>query len=199
MANIENFHDESLSNYYKNEICRYLPVNFDVNVCNSYKVILNAENSDIQNEGYILSINKENCIISAKDKKGFINALQTLVQIAINEETGVSLIECEIEDYPDFSYRGLHLDVVRHMFPIDYIFKYIDFLTFHKLNKFHWHLTDDQGWRIESRAYPLLNTIGSWRENTNQPFRRGDINLRRTALWRILFSRRDNSSYKLCI
>lgn len=163
---ISNFHDESLSKYYKNEICRYLPVNFDVTSHNSYKVILNAENSDIQNEGYILSINKENCIISAKDKKGFINALQTLVQIAINEETGVSLIECEIEDYPDFSYRGLHLDVVRHMFPIDYIFKYIDFLTFHKLNKFHWHLTDDQGWRIESRAYPLLNTVGSWRERT---------------------------------
>jgi hexosaminidase len=60
----------------------------------------------------------------------------------------------------------MHLDVVRHMFPLDYIKKYIDYLTFHKFNTFHWHLTDDQGWRIEILSYPKLNSVGSWRDST---------------------------------
>jgi hexosaminidase len=69
-------------------------------------------------------------------------------------------------DFPRFAYRGMHLDVVRHFFPLDYIKKYIDYLTFHKFNTFHWHLTDDQGWRIEVLSYPKLNSIGSWRDST---------------------------------
>ena len=60
----------------------------------------------------------------------------------------------------------MHLDVVRHFFPLSYIKKYIDYLTFHKFNTFHWHLTDDQGWRIEILSYPKLNSIGSWRDST---------------------------------
>jgi hexosaminidase len=72
----------------------------------------------------------------------------------------------QIMDYPRFAYRGMHLDVVRHFFPMSYIKKYIDYLAFHKLNTFHWHLTDDQGWRIEILSYPKLNSIGSWRDST---------------------------------
>lgn len=72
----------------------------------------------------------------------------------------------EVEDAPAFEYRGQHLDVVRHTFPAEYIKKFIDYLAYHKMNYFHWHLTDDQGWRIEIKSHPKLNEIGSWREST---------------------------------
>jgi hexosaminidase len=106
-------------------------------------------------------------VIKANDIRGFINAFQTLLQlIPIKQQTSISIPALSIVDYPQFSYRGMHLDVVRHIFPVDYIKKYIDYLTFHKFNTFHWHLTDDQGWRFETTTYPKLNSIGSWRDST---------------------------------
>lgn len=71
-----------------------------------------------------------------------------------------------IEDYPRFAYRGLHLDVARHFFNVDQVKKYLDIMAIHKLNTFHWHLTDDQGWRIEIKKYPLLTEVGSIRKET---------------------------------
>src|SRR5690606_32861624 len=71
-----------------------------------------------------------------------------------------------IEDAPRFSYRGLHLDVVRHMFPVAFIKKYIDLMSRYKLNTFHWHLTDDQGWRIEIKKYPALQKVAAFRNET---------------------------------
>jgi hexosaminidase len=71
-----------------------------------------------------------------------------------------------INDYPRFQYRGLHLDVSRHIFPLDYIKKYIDYIALHKMNYFHWHLTDDQGWRIEIKKHPKLTEVGAWRNGT---------------------------------
>ncbi len=70
----------------------------------------------------------------------------------------------KIIDYPRFPYRGMHLDVVRHFFPVDFIKKYIDYLALHKLNYFHWHLTDDQAWRVEMKCRPELTEKGSIRE-----------------------------------
>lgn len=106
-------------------------------------------------------------VIKANDIRGFINAFQTLFQlIPIKQQSSISIPALSIVDYPQFSYRGMHLDVVRHIFPVAYIKKYIDYLTFHKFNTFHWHLTDDQGWRFETTSYPKLNSIGSWRDST---------------------------------
>jgi hexosaminidase len=73
---------------------------------------------------------------------------------------------CVITDEPRFSYRGMHLDVCRHIFPVEEVRKYIDILALHKINTFHWHLTDDQGWRIEIKKYPNLMTVGSQRKET---------------------------------
>ena len=70
----------------------------------------------------------------------------------------------EIEDMPRFGWRGAHLDVARHFMPKSFIKKFIDLLALHKLNRFHWHLTDDQGWRIEIKRYPRLTEVGAWRE-----------------------------------
>ncbi len=118
-------------------------------------------------EQYQISINSKLIIIKVKTARGLINASQTLLQLLpIGEFKTASLSPVQINDYPRFSYRGMHLDVVRHIFPVSYIKKYIDYLTFHKLNTFHWHLTDDQGWRIEMNQYKKLNTIGSWRNET---------------------------------
>ena len=118
-------------------------------------------------EMYQLKSSGKSVLIIAKDTRGFVNAIQTLLQlIPIAPQPVIMVPAVAITDYPQFSYRGMHLDVVRHFFPVDYIKKYIDYLTFHKFNTFHWHLTDDQGWRFETSSYPKLNSIASWRDAT---------------------------------
>jgi hexosaminidase len=120
-----------------------------------------------QPEMYILEIKNQQVILKAKTVRGFINGIQTLLQLfPLESAATVALPACSITDFPRFMYRGMHLDVVRHFFPTAYIKKYIDYLTFHKFNTFHWHLTDDQGWRIEILSYPKLNSIASWRDST---------------------------------
>ncbi|MBN9295748.1 MAG: beta-N-acetylhexosaminidase [Filimonas sp.] len=105
--------------------------------------------------------------IDAKDVAGLVHGIQSLLQILPTEKTEKAFIKgVNITDYPRFAYRGMHLDVSRHMFPVAYIKKYIDYLTFHKFNTFHWHLTDDQGWRIEIKSYPKLTSVGAWRKAT---------------------------------
>ena len=82
----------------------------------------------------------------------------------VNTEWNIPAVE--ITDYPRFEYRGMHLDVARHFFPVEFVKKYIDLLAMHKMNRFHWHLTEDQGWRIEIKKYPKLTEIGAWRDST---------------------------------
>jgi hexosaminidase len=90
--------------------------------------------------------------------------MQTLIQIIPDNAKKIPFVE--ITDYPRFAYRGLHLDVGRHMFPVAFIKKYIDVLAHHKMNRFHWHLTEDQGWRIEIKKYPKLQEIAAYRSET---------------------------------
>lgn len=118
-------------------------------------------------EKYEININRQSIQITYHDLRGLINGIQSLLQLMpIGQFNSLKISPVHIEDQPRFAYRGMHLDVVRHIFPVSYIKKYIDYLAFHKFNTFHWHLTDDQGWRIEMEAYPKLNTIGSYRKET---------------------------------
>ena len=118
-------------------------------------------------EMYRLIISDGTIRIQARDVRGAVNAIQTFMQLLpVKKQSSFLLPAVAITDYPQFVYRGMHLDVVRHFFPVSYVKKYLDYLAFHKLNTFHWHLTDDQGWRLPSERYPLLNTIGSWRDST---------------------------------
>ncbi|WP_018477257.1 beta-N-acetylhexosaminidase [Pontibacter roseus] len=120
-----------------------------------------------RDEMYTLVVAGKDVTIRAKDTGGMVYGIQTLLQLfPLKPVQEVKVPDVEIRDYPRFAYRGMHLDVVRHMFPLDFIKKYIDYLAFHKMNTFHWHLTDDQGWRIEIESYPKLNSIGSWRDST---------------------------------
>ncbi len=113
-------------------------------------------------EGYVLYISRSETTLYAKSAAGFSNGKKTYDQI-IAAHTGTKVPALEIVDYPAYSYRGMHLDVCRHFFSKAFIKQYIDILAAYKMNVFHWHLTDDQGWRIEIKKYPRLTEIGAWR------------------------------------
>jgi hexosaminidase len=116
---------------------------------------------------YELLVNKEGITITVTSAEALHHANQTLLQLITKDNNNQLVIPfLKIEDFPRFQYRGMHLDVGRHFFPISFIKKYIDWLSYHKLNKFHWHLTEDQGWRIEIKKYPALTTVGAWRNGT---------------------------------
>ena len=119
-------------------------------------------------ESYNLKIAPQGIDISGSDYAGLFYGLQTLVQILettkINNSPAVTSVL--IEDRPRFRWRGMLLDVARHMFPADFIKRYIDIIAAHKMNVFHWHLTEDQGWRIPIKKYPKLKDIAAWRKET---------------------------------
>jgi len=125
-------------------------------------------------ESYSLTVSATSIRISATSANGVFYALQTLYQLLPADIYGKqhsSLTEwsvpaVQITDAPRFSYRGLHLDVCRHFYPVEFIKKYIDAMAIHKFNTFHWHLTDDQGWRIEIKKYPLVTKVGARRVET---------------------------------
>jgi hexosaminidase len=130
--------------------------------------------SGMEKEAYDLAVTPEYITVSASEPNGFFYAIQTLYQLlppAVYGEQTVkraawSIPAADISDAPRFGYRGMHLDVSRHFFPVEYIYKYIDMLAMHKMNTFHFHLTDDQGWRIEIKKYPKLTETGSKRKHT---------------------------------
>lgn len=119
-------------------------------------------------ENYHLTINEKYIsIIAEGNGAGNLYAIQTLIQLFSLDKTKSIKLPCvEIKDSPRFEWRGMHLDVCRHFFPVSFIKKYIDLLAMYKMNTFHWHLTDDQGWRIEIKKYPKLTEIGAWRKGT---------------------------------
>jgi hexosaminidase len=125
-----------------------------------------------QDEAYNLKITHEKVVVEGASAKGVFYGIQTLKQLLPlksklqNESAAISIPAVAISDAPAFNYRGMHLDVARHMFPVTFIKKYIDLIAIHKMNTFHWHLTEDQGWRIEIKQYPKLTEIGSIRKET---------------------------------
>jgi hexosaminidase len=131
---------------------------------------LEKSNKSISAEAYTISIKSSNIVISSTSAQGLFNGLQTLRQLlpVKFEKTNSNPINwnvpCQtITDFPRFSYRGMHLDVCRHFFDKDYVEKFIDMMAMFKFNRFHWHLTEDQGWRIEIKKYPKLTSIGAFR------------------------------------
>lgn len=125
-------------------------------------------------EGYRLEVSPTAVTIRALRPVGAFYAIQTLRQLlpaAIYRQAKVAAAAwtipgVSIEDYPRFGWRGMHLDVARHFMPKEFVKKFVDLLALHKFNRFHWHLTDDQGWRIAIRQYPRLTDVGAWRRQT---------------------------------
>ncbi len=138
------------------------------------QIRLQYDESIAATEGYHLSITPKQMTLSASTPAGMFMAIQTIRQLlpasteAKIKQTNLVLPVLEIEDHPSFSWRGIHLDVSRHFFSLDYLKKLVDLMALYKLNKFHLHLTDDQGWRIEIKKYPKLTEEGAWRSFNNQ-------------------------------
>lgn len=122
-------------------------------------------------DAYTLNVTKDGVSIDGDTYNGTFYGMQTLIQLLPETRpaamaTGLKIPFVTIQDYPRFGYRGMHLDVCRHFFPVSFVKRYIDYLALHKMNYFHWHLTDDQGWRIEINKYPKLIETGAWRNGT---------------------------------
>jgi hexosaminidase len=120
--------------------------------------------NELDSSTYKLRFNKNGFELIAGSESAQFNGVMTLIQI-LNTTKG-SIRSFEIVDYPDFDWRGIHLDVSRHFFHVDEITHILDLMALYKLNKFHWHLTDDQGWRIQIDKYPLLTEVGAFRDRT---------------------------------
>lgn len=119
-----------------------------------------------EKEKYSISISPKGIFITSYTKQGYFLALQTLLQLFEEHRDDREIPAMNIQDHPKFAWRGMHLDVCRHFFTVDEVKQYIDYLALYKLNTFHWHLTDDQGWRIEIKKYPKLTEIGSKRKES---------------------------------
>jgi hexosaminidase len=138
----------------------------------SIELRIDDQLSDLGSEGYRLSSGPESLSIVAKEPAGLFYGVQTLRQLlpaksyskSVKKGVAWKVPGCEITDKPRFGWRGMHLDESRHFFGSKFVKEYIDWLAMHKMNVFHWHLTDDGGWRIEIKKYPKLTDIGAWRE-----------------------------------
>jgi hexosaminidase len=138
---------------------------------NDITLTLNLNDSAYGKEGYKIQHNGMKFLsIQANNVKGVFYGIQSLLQIfpqpGTEKEEKIILPAIYIEDKPRFVYRGMHLDVSRHFFPVSFVKQYIDLMAMYKFNTLHWHLTEDQGWRIEITKYPRLTEVGAWREKT---------------------------------
>jgi len=125
------------------------------------------EDASFKEHAYELEIGNEGITIVSNSETGFFYALQSFRQLIDSSNTDkISIPFCSIKDEPRFNYRGMHLDVCRHLFSVVDVKRYIDLLAYHKFNTFHWHLTEDQGWRIEILRYPKLQEISAFRKET---------------------------------
>lgn len=167
-----------IANIFGNEIVN--------NKLESNVIVFESLNSD-KAEAYKLNVTTKQIVIQANDASGAFYAIQTLLQLLPAEVFGghfddsYAVPVVDIFDYPRFSWRGMHLDCSRHFFTVNEVKRYIDYLAMHKMNRFHWHLTDDQGWRMESKRYPLLTQKSAWRIdrsaddwNARKPMQRGE-------------------------
>jgi hexosaminidase len=149
-----------------------LPIKNGFKVPSKNFIFFNYIHDDnLGDEGYKLEVDKDKISIGANSSAGFFYAVQSILQLLPAEIYGGKKVKhvqwkiprLSIMDKPRFQWRGMHLDVSRHFFPVEFIKTYIDMLALHKMNVFHWHLTDDQGWRIEIKKYPKLTSVGAWR------------------------------------
>jgi len=135
-------------------------------------IVLNFDRMDKGKGAYGMNVDQKGVYIGGDNEEGVFYGIQTLIQllpIPLTQNAGstkLSIPYLSITDYPRFAYRGLMLDAGRHFFPVSFVKKFIDYLALHKMNYFHWHLTEDQGWRIEIKKYPRLTEVGAWRNGT---------------------------------
>ena len=130
----------------------------------AHGIVLKLDPAVQGDEAYRLAVTPEQVTISASTDKGLFWGVQTLRQLLpVAKAAPVEIPAVRIEDAPAYAWRGVMLDVSRHFYPVSFVEKQLDLLSYYKINTFHWHLTDDQGWRIEIKRYPKLTSVGAWR------------------------------------
>jgi hexosaminidase len=145
----------------------HLKITSKNNSKNIQLVLLEPKIANFNKEQYEIVVSDSAIVISALTNQGLFYGIQTLLQMVPFEKKNEIVIPwIKISDAPKYAWRGMHLDVCRHYFPITFIKKYIDYLAHYKMNTFHWHLTEDQGWRIEIKKYPKLTEVGAWRNGS---------------------------------
>lgn len=162
LSNSANFLREYLQKYYNLtlHITKALPTK------NFISLNVNTRISEFDN-AYFLNTSNQQITVVATSNPGVFYGIQSLIQLLPTaNENVLSIPSVNIIDHPRFDYRGMHLDVSRHFFDVALVKQYIDYLALHKMNYFHWHLTDDHGWRIEIKKYPKLTEIGAWRNGS---------------------------------
>ncbi len=163
---------KSLGDYLRNQILNEVGVNVKIAQKKIGVTGINLsidKNISSNSEAYNLDIKEKAIFVSGASKAGVMFGIQTLLQViypATYKDASIILPVLSVKDEPAFKWRGMHLDVCRHFFSVDFIKHMLDMMAMHKLNTFHWHLTDDQGWRIEIKKYPKLTEISSVRKET---------------------------------
>lgn len=164
-------HEAEMLNYYLDQLYGF---QLDIKSKSTGKsnIVLSIKMGSGNPEAYTLNVGAKTAAIQATDARGVFMGIQSFLQLVPSQKVSgqsdfsISIPQVAIVDEPAFGYRGMHLDVCRHIFDIAFIKKYIDYIAMQKFNTFHWHLTDDQGWRIEIKKYPELTSVGAWRNGT---------------------------------
>ncbi len=152
--------------FLKSFISSYFQERQSASSISENKIVLKLlQQNESEKGAYVLNINKNEIHISAANTVGIFYGLQSVHQLLFASESG-KIPAMKISDTPRFGWRGMHLDVSRHFFNVEEVKKYLDYMALYKMNNFHWHLTEDQGWRIEIKAFPKLTEIGAWRSGT---------------------------------
>jgi hexosaminidase len=163
---IKNAGQQKAANFLNKYLQEFYGFQLKVTVGNGAKnaISLVNTNSNAPKGTYTLESSSNGVVINGANEEGVFYGVQSLIQLLPIQKSGaLSIPAVSIQDQPRFVYRGMHLDEGRHFFGMDFVKKYIDFIAMYKLNTFHWHLTEDQGWRIEIKKYPKLTTVGGFR------------------------------------
>ncbi|HPI55365.1 MAG TPA: family 20 glycosylhydrolase, partial [Chitinophagaceae bacterium] len=168
MINSVDVTDPAMMNDVKvmNQYCKTLHVDTLKLQAQQHDAIILHYDAELHNDEYTIRRQPHNILDVHGSKDGLFYALMTIIQWKVNALQTPGIPSHDVSDHSAFRWRGMHLDVSRHFFSIEFVKRYIDLLAFHKMNVFHWHLTDDQGWRIEIKKYPRLTDIGSKRKET---------------------------------
>lgn len=156
-----------LNTYLKTFYGFQLPVQAEGSAATANAIVLHNGAKSKRIPGVYTMEVRNNHVLIEGDNEGVFYGIQTLIQLLpLEKTTTLAIPQLSVKDSARFAYRGMHLDVGRHFFPVSYVKKYIDFIAMHKMNTFHWHLTEDQGWRIEIKKYPKLTQVGGFRNGT---------------------------------
>lgn len=171
VASKSDIHEASMLNFYLKKLYGFtLPVKVTTAAPSKTNAVIFKLLSSGKKDEYKIDVNTNSITISSASNEGLFYGMQSLLQLLPatkeNIDNGFPVPAVTIDDYPRFGYRGMHLDVGRHFFDVDFIKKYLDYMAYQKYNTFHWHLTEDQGWRIEIKRYPRLTSVGAYRNGT---------------------------------